>query len=206
MESFEERYVRGHEQRYTQLLCAEDYDAWLNDDDVHQLFCLIAWRKKLTNVRIIEHCKTQLVMESEDRRHREVYRPIRALFRDNLPPLLFVPLYHSSHWSLLFYRTATRRWYHMDSLGAYHREYSEQVMRHLAELDLVDDADLTLHRFTGVERQPSGWQCGTCCLLFMLLVACARDDRDLQANIHKTGEVHRVELVRTLIDVLTNVY
>ena len=188
---------------------------WLNDDELTQLFSLIAWQKSIMgerDVRVIWPSVSKMLMEHKQRRSNLVTPEIKALFQSNVPPLLFLPIAYAGHWSLLFYRRESRRWYHMDSIEGYHAQYARQVMSTLCFLGCLSqrDTDMGHHfywdgqlcTFKGVPHQLGSWQCGTTVLLFMLVVCESSDDEDVQQHVHMTGEKYRRALVGHLINML----
>lgn len=127
---------------------------------------------------------------------------IKNLFTQNLPSILLVPVHHSNHWSLLYYRTATGVWHHMDSLSPYHSHYVKEVMEVLSDKGYLISTNNDVVYFKRMPRQPQGWECGIYLLLYMLIVSEARDDQQIQQKIAFTSDSHRKELTQSLLYLL----
>jgi hypothetical protein len=217
METFELIYEKKKKDDLIQVLLSDG--TWLNDEEMTQLFALMAWQKSLNpvqDVRLIWPSVSKMLMEHETRRADLVTPEVRALFRDDVPPLLLLPIASAGHWSLLYYRRQVGRWYHMDSIKGYHAQYAHQVLNTLCFLCCLSTStrdkgrgfywDGQIHTFERVPRQRGSWQCGTTVLLFMLVVCESVDDSDIQQHIHMTGESYRHALVKHLINLLLTVY
>lgn len=191
---------------------------WLNDEEMTQLFALMAWQKSLKpekDVRLIWPSVTKMLMEHETRRTNLVTPEVMALFRDDVPPLLLLPIASGGHWSLLYYRRQARRWYHMDSIAGYHAQYAHQILKTLCFLGCLSTNmgdrgksfywDGQIRTFERLPRQLGSWQCGTTVLLFMLVVCESVDDNDIQQHVYMTGESYRLALVKHLINLLLTV-
>jgi Ulp1 family protease len=127
---------------------------------------------------------------------------IKNLFTQNLPSILLVPIHNNDHWSLLYYRTSTGVWHHMDSLAPYHTSYVEEVMEELDALGYLLSPNNEVVHFRRMPRQPQGWECGIYLLLYMLIVSESRNDKEIQEKIVFTSESHRKELTQSLLSLL----
>jgi hypothetical protein len=205
--SYESLFIKKNAGKHIDSLVRDG--TWLDDDAVTELFGLLAWQKgvQTNKVRFISPCITKMLMEHQTRRVGVVTQEVWDLFQKDVPPLLFVPICHAGHWSLLYLRN--QKWWHMDSLGSYHRAYSYEVMRTLKAVGCLDGASAwdgrTLHQYQGVPRQPGSWQCATYVLLFMLVLCDSIDERDVQRHIEMCGESYRRSLVDCLINLLLTV-
>src|SRR6478752_5056310 len=108
----------------------------LTDMEIMNLFYLMAWKKGYSreDVRIIDSQLIAMIMRGGIKEERSfTQKRIKNLFTIRLPPLLFLPLHHGSHWSLLYYRRGTGQWFHMDSLYPLHSSYARSVLETLQE-------------------------------------------------------------------------
>ena len=127
---------------------------------------------------------------------------IKHLFTKDLPEVLLVPIYYSNHWSLLYYRSSTGAWHHMDSLAPYHQHYVKEAMERLDKEGYLLSPNKEVLHFKRMPRQPQGWECGIYLLLYMLIVSESLNDQQIQEKIAFTSDYHRKELTRSLLALL----
>ena len=96
--------------------------------------------------------------------------------------LIFMPVCHRSHWSLVVAHTGSRRIRHLDSLGSYHCRGTHKYSKLLAEVLSTatrlhtggdPEGPWALDESTGltVPRQPDGDSCGVYTAAFAMLTA-----------------------------------
>ena len=175
----------------------------LDDDTVLKSTYFLAHGKGKTpqDVRIIPPSVTTIILNPNKTLKENDLESIRKLFLPDVP-LILIPLVHNNHWSLLYYRSETNLWVSMDSLSPYHSRLVDAFPTLLYKKGLLGEGMLPpkgVHKFTGLVRQPGGWECGSYTLLFVQMVLTAKSDAEIQERISLLSEKTRIALTQILL-------
>jgi hypothetical protein len=184
----------------------------LNDIALNHLFYLMAWKMpyREEQVRMVD----SVLLESAFRFHHKDSKHLHTQFtREPLPPIILLPLVGHSHWSLLFYRTRNKRWYHLDSLAPYHSALALETVESLGALS-IGPPHAPLHTVALLPRQREGWECGLYVLQYILMAVkssnrAGPDESRFHRELRRYGELACEEnlllFTETLLELLKSV-
>lgn len=175
-------------------------------DDATVLKCIyfVAYGKGKTpkDVRIIEPSVITLLLNPKKTLEETQLKEYSALFLPDIP-LILIPICYNNHWSLLYYRTAAKRWVSMDSLEPLHTRLSSTLPLILYENGLISTPPSDkIYRYKNLTRQPGGWECGSYVILFVQMVLTRDTEEEIQSVITILSEQTRIKLMKILCDYL----
>lgn len=169
-------------------------DVILEDIHIRQLFYLMAHR------RHIDHQSIHLIAPSiifhimQDGIDNKTKEELDSQWRDK--DIVLMPICHQFHWSLLIHKTRENKWYHIDSMGQYHKYYAKSVLLKLT------GRLTTYHRITA-PYQRGGTECGFYTLFYMLIVITNPDSVEQWAlDVSNVREENRLIFIQTLQQLL----
>jgi hypothetical protein len=171
-------------------------DIMLEGEHIIQLFYLMAHRRQINHqsIHLINPHNIEVIMQFGT--DNDTKKELDSQWCDK--DIILIPICYHLHWSLIIHKTKENQWYHIDSMGQYHKRYAEAILK-----ELTGGRRVTAYHRIASPNQRGSTECGFYTLFYMLIVITHPDSPEQWAlDVSNVREENRLIFIQTLQQLL----